>query len=90
MKDRLTRSALLHFLCGRPEDIEHLDHYIYHRVRHRRSWCHRGINLESSKEIFDALEDIDKDILACFDVLGRLRTSDVSRVLVSEVMRSLT
>jgi hypothetical protein len=32
------------------------------------------VNFESSKEIFNALEDIDEDILACFDVLRRLRT----------------
>lgn len=33
-----------------------------------------GVNFESSKEIFNALEDIDKDVLARFDVLSRLRT----------------
>ncbi len=32
-----------------------------------------GVNLKSSKETFDALEDID-ETLACFDVLSRLRT----------------
>jgi hypothetical protein len=31
-----------------------------------------GVNFESSKEIFNALEDIDKDVLACFDILSRL------------------
>ena len=33
-----------------------------------------GVDFESSKEIFDALEDIYEDILACFDVLRRLGT----------------
>ena len=89
MDDRLTRSTLLHFFYGRPKDIKHLHHYLYHHIRHRRSRWHRGINFESPKEIFDALEDIDKDLLARFNVVGRLKTSDVTRVLKSELTRSL-
>ncbi len=33
-----------------------------------------GVNFKPLKETFDALEDIDEEILACFDVLSRLRT----------------
>ena len=32
-----------------------------------------GVNFESSKEIFNALENVNKDILACFDVPSRLK-----------------
>jgi len=42
-----------------------------------------GVNFESSKEIFDALEDIDEEILACFGVLSRLRTPEVTRTRTS-------
>jgi hypothetical protein len=42
-----------------------------------------SVNFQSSKEIFDPLEDIDKEILACFDVLGRLKTLDVRRICTS-------
>ena len=37
------------------------------------------VYFQSSEEIFNALEDIDEEILACFDVLSRLRTLDVMR-----------
>jgi hypothetical protein len=74
MKDELTRSTLLHFLCGSAKDIQHLDHYLPHHVHHRWSWWDFDINLKSSEEIFDALEDINNDVLAFFDFLGRLKS----------------
>ena len=37
MKDGLTRSTLFHLLCGGREYVEHLNRYLYHFVRHRRS-----------------------------------------------------
>ena len=39
-----------------------------------------SVNFQSSKEIFDALEDIDEKILACFDVLGRLKALDLKGI----------
>ena len=37
-----------------------------------------GVNFQSSKEIFDALEDVDQEFLTGFDVLGRLITTNVT------------
>ncbi len=42
-----------------------------------------GVNFKSSKETFDVLEDINKEILACFNVLSRLETPDVTRTRTS-------
>jgi hypothetical protein len=43
-----------------------------------------GVNFQSSEEIFNALEDIDEEILACFDVLSRLRPPDVTKSRTSK------
>ena len=71
IKEKLTRATLLHFLRCSPKDIQHLDNYIRHHICHRRSWWDFGINLESSKEGFDAFE-YDQEILTWFDILGCL------------------
>ena len=71
-KDGLTRSTLFHFICGDPKDIYDLDHDLHHHVRHRRSWRDISVNFKSSKEIFEAFKDLDKNISAFFDVLSRL------------------
>ena len=71
-KDDLTRSTLLHFLCDDRKDIQDLDHDLHHHFRHSWSWWDLGVNFKSSKEIFDALEYIDKNILAFFDILSCL------------------
>ena len=36
-----------------------------------------SINLDSTQEVFDAFEDVDKSIVACLDVLGRLADTDM-------------
>src|SRR6266702_624395 len=77
--DELTCSTLFHFFCGSRKDVQDLNYYLHHHVCHCRSWCDPGINLKSSKEIFDTLEDIDKEVLACIDILSRLGTPDVTR-----------
>ena len=79
MNDEPTCSTQLHFLCSCPKNIQHLNHYHHHRVCHCWHWWHLGINFQSSKEIFDTLKYIDKDILACFYFLGCLRSSNVTR-----------
>lgn len=79
-KSEHTCPTLLHFYRGVRKNVQDLDHYLHHHVRHRRSWGHLGVNFESFKEIFEALKDIDKDVLAFFDILSSLRILNVTSV----------
>jgi hypothetical protein len=54
----LTRSAFLNLLCRNPENREHLDHHVNHRIHHFRGRPHFCVYLETSEEIFDALKDV--------------------------------
>ena len=80
----LTCSTLLHFPCGRTQDIKNLNNHLHHHVRHFRSWWDCDINYKSSEGIADPLKHINKEILACFDILGCLKTSDVTRARTSQ------
>jgi hypothetical protein len=73
----LTRSALLNLFCRNPENRENLDGYLNHHIRHFRSWLYFCIDLETSKEHFNSLEDVQNGVLACPNVLSCLR--DISR-----------
>ena len=83
-KDGLTRSTLFHFLCGCREDIQNLNCYFHHFFRHRQSQRDLGISLEAPKEILNASEDVDKDVLARRDTFSCLRTLDVTRARLGE------
>ena len=45
MRDKLTRSTLVYFLCDCREDIQDLDYYFYHFFRHCRI-CGDVVSLE--------------------------------------------
>jgi hypothetical protein len=76
----LTRSTLTYFLCRDRENIQDLDRYLHHFVRHRRSKRDVGVSLEPHAEILDASEDVDDDILALGNIFSRLRTNVTSNL----------
>jgi hypothetical protein len=77
MLAQLTQSPTLHFLCCDPKDSQYLHHYLNNHVRHSRSRSDASVNLETQKEISDAVEQISEDFSAGADILGRLASLDV-------------
>ena len=76
VKALLTRSSLLNFFRRNPKNREYLHHDLNGYIRHFRRWRHLGVDFETSEKTFDPLEDVDKGVLACPNILRRLR--DVS------------
>jgi hypothetical protein len=72
LKKLLARSPLLNLIRCDPENTEHLDHYLNDYIRHFRRRCYRGVDFETSKKTFDALENVNKSVLACANILSRL------------------
>jgi hypothetical protein len=73
----LTRPALLNIFRRNPEDRENVDRYLNHHIYHFRSRLYFCIDLETSKEHFNSLKDVQNGILACPNVLSCLK--DISR-----------
>ena len=76
----LTHSALPDLLCCNPKNSEDLDHYLndyIHHFRGRRQFC---IDLETPEKHLNPLEDVDKSVLACPSILGRLEGVGVRTV----------
>ena len=68
----LTQPALPDLFCRNPQNRENLGHDLNDRVHHlhrRRQFC---IDFEASKEHFDPLKDVDKNVLARPSVLSCL------------------
>ena len=81
VKDRLTRSSLLHLLRHNRKDSKYLNHYLHHDVLHSICRRHLNIFLESSEEILDTPEDIHERVMTCNDILCRLCRSGIRRAL---------
>src|SRR6266576_5227376 len=69
----LTRSALLNLFRRHPENRENLDGYLNHHIHHFRSQLYFCIDVETSKEHFNSLKDVQNGVLACPNVLNCLR-----------------
>ena len=70
----LTQSALLDLLCRNrnPKYRENLDHYPNDCIHHFGGWRHFCVDFKTSEKTFDALECIDKRILASPNILNCL------------------
>src|SRR6266576_6652279 len=68
----LTHSALLDLLCRDPQNGENLDHYLNDNIQHIRSRRLLCVGLKTSEKHFNALEDVDKSVLACTNILNCL------------------
>ena len=73
VEELLTRSSLLNFFRRNPKNREYLHHDLNDYIRHFRRWQHLGVDFEASEKTFDPLEDVDKSVLACANILDCLR-----------------
>ena len=69
----LTNPTLFDLLHRSPKNRENLDHNLNDHVHHLRGRPHFYINLETSEKRLNALEDVDKNVLACPGILSCLR-----------------
>jgi hypothetical protein len=78
--DRLTQAPLVNLFGRESKYSQHFNYYFNYRVCHRESGfdLHIRINLETSCEVLDTLENIDEGIVACPHVLGRLGETDIT------------
>jgi hypothetical protein len=81
----LTRSALLNLFCRNPEYRENFGRYLNHHNHHFRNRFYFCIDVETSKERFNSLEDVQNGVLASPDVLSCLR--DIIRYNFNEPTR---
>jgi hypothetical protein len=76
---QLTRFALLNLFCCDGENEKYLDHDLHHNFLHFCGRLDIDINFESSEEVFDALEEVDKQVLISADSRSCLKTTWMSR-----------
>ena len=68
----LTQSSLVDLFCRQGKHYQQFDHDFDQHLCHRRCGSDLGIDLESTGEVFNALEDIDKSVIAFSHVFGCL------------------
>jgi len=73
----LTQSPLVDLFCRQSKHDQQFDHDFDHHLCHR--WCGSdlGIDLESTRKVFNALEDVDKGVVAFSHVFGRLADANI-------------
>jgi hypothetical protein len=65
--------------CCKGKNSDYFGHYLDDRLRDRGSGQNLIVNAESSKEVFDAFEDIDQSIVTCPHILSRLTILNVTK-----------
>ena len=73
LEGQLTCFALFDLLCCDGKNSKYLDHGFYHNVHQSCSWRNLDINFKSSKEVFDALEEVNKYVLVGANSLSCLK-----------------
>jgi hypothetical protein len=68
---------LCNFLRRDSKNTEYLHHYLDDYLRHFRCRWHLSVDFETSEKAFDALEDVNEGVMACANLLGRLRNTGV-------------
>ena len=68
----LTESPTLRFLCRDRKDRQHLNHNLNNYVAHGPSRCDASINIKPEEEVFNAVKDVDKLVLAGARIFSRL------------------
>ena len=71
--NELTRSLLLNLLSRNSKHTQHFRHNLSHHIRNRRGRWDFCIGLETYKEVFDLVEELDECIAARSCVPRRLR-----------------
>ena len=75
---QLTRFALLNLFCCDSENEKYLDHDLHHNFHHFWRRLELDISFESSEEVFDALEEVDKYVLVSANSGSCLKKHDVT------------
>ena len=75
---RLTESSLVDLFCRQGKHDQQFDHNFDHHLSHRRGGLDLRVNLESTGDVFNALEGVDKCIVAFSHVFGRLAGANVT------------
>ena len=70
--DQLTCLALFYFFCREGKDQKYLYHNIDDGIHYISSRWEFQVGLESSKKVFDPIEEAEKCALASADTLNRL------------------
>jgi len=73
----LTESSLVDLICRQSKHGQHFDHDFDYHLSHRRCGSSLRVDLESACEVFNALENVDKGIVAFSHVFGRLADADI-------------
>ena len=68
----LTYSAFFNILRCDPKDRNHLNHYLDNYIHYLRVRLHFCVDLDTSKEHFHSLQDVDKSVVTCSNILSRL------------------
>ena len=73
----LTQSSLVDLFCRQSKHDQQFDHDFDYHLCHRQCRSNLGIDLESTGEVFNALEDVDKGVVAFSHVFGRLADANI-------------
>jgi hypothetical protein len=74
---QLTQPSLVDLFRRQSEHTEQFDHDFNYHLCHCGSRLDLSINLESTQKGFHAFKDIEKGIVTCLNVLGRLAVADI-------------
>ena len=76
---QLTQPSLVDLFRRQSEHGQQFDHNFDRRFNHGGCQCGSDlrINLESTQKGFHAFKDIEKGIVTCLNVLGRLAVADI-------------
>jgi len=74
----LTCSALLDFFRCNSNNVKDFGHYFRDRIHHFLTQCRLSVNLQSLEIGFQALEGLEKGVLACADILSCLRCDHIT------------
>ena len=69
---RLTESSLVDLFCRQGKHFQQFDHNFDHHLCQRGCGSDLRVNLESTSEVFNALEDVYKGVVAISHVFSRL------------------
>ena len=69
---QLTDTSTLHFPRRDPKDRQHLNHNLNDYGAHSHSRCDASIYIKSAEEMFNAVKDVEKLVLASARIFSRL------------------
>jgi len=86
----LTQSSLVDLFCRQTKHGQQFDHDFDHHLCHCGCGLDVRIDLESTREVFNAFEDIDKGVVAFSHVFGRLADVNIMNYKLTGGIESYT